>query len=131
MITIWSAPGIERMLADIADMTVIGQATTGEEAVSMSRELQPDVVLMDIRMPGIGGLEATRKIVSRDPHIKVIAVSAWTTIRCRRVYCRPVRRLCREGRTVRRSHQGDSQSDGGAALSQRQRGRANGIEALR
>jgi len=44
--------GIERMLADIADMTVIGQATTGEEAVSMSRELQPDVVLMDIRMPG-------------------------------------------------------------------------------
>jgi DNA-binding NarL/FixJ family response regulator len=58
-------------------MTVVGQATSGEEAISMCRELQPDVVLMDIRMPGIGGLEATRKIVSRDPNIKVIAVSAW------------------------------------------------------
>jgi DNA-binding NarL/FixJ family response regulator len=69
--------GIGRMLADIPDMTVVGQATSGEEAILMCRELQPDVVLMDIRMPGIGGLEATRKIVSRDPNIKVIAVSAW------------------------------------------------------
>jgi two-component system invasion response regulator UvrY len=69
--------GIGRMLADIPDMIVVGHATSGEEAVSMCRELQPDVVLMDIRMPGIGGLEATRKIVSRDPGIKVIAVSAW------------------------------------------------------
>ena len=69
--------GIGRMLEDIPDMAVIGQATSGEEAVSMCRELQPDVVLMDIRMPGIGGLEATRKIVGRDPNIKVIAVSAW------------------------------------------------------
>lgn len=69
--------GIGRMLDDVADMKVVGQATSGEEAVSMCRLLQPDVVLMDIRMPGIGGLEATRKIVSRDPDIKVIAVSAW------------------------------------------------------
>jgi two-component system, NarL family, invasion response regulator UvrY len=69
--------GINRLLADIDDMTVIGQATSGEEAVLRCRELQPDVVLMDIRMPGIGGLEATRKITQRDPQIKVIAVSAW------------------------------------------------------
>lgn len=69
--------GIERLLADISDMTVVGHATSGEEAVWRSRELQPDVVLMDVRMPGIGGLEATRKITSRDPQIKVIAVSAW------------------------------------------------------
>jgi DNA-binding NarL/FixJ family response regulator len=69
--------GIGRMLADVPDMTVVGQATSGEEAIAMCRDLQPDVVLMDIRMPGIGGLEATRKIVSRSPHIKVIAVSAW------------------------------------------------------
>jgi DNA-binding NarL/FixJ family response regulator len=65
------------MLDDIPDMRVIGQATSGEEAVTMCRDLQPDVVLMDIRMPGIGGLEATRKIVARSPHIRVIAVSAW------------------------------------------------------
>lgn len=69
--------GIERLLSDIKDMTVVGHATSGEEAVLRSRELQPDVVLMDVRMPGIGGLEATRKITARDPHIKVVAVSAW------------------------------------------------------
>lgn len=69
--------GIGRMLDDVPDMKVVGQATSGEEAISMCRELQPDVVLMDIRMPGIGGLEATRKIVSRNPDIKVVAVSAW------------------------------------------------------
>lgn len=69
--------GIDRLLADIGDMTVVGHAMSGEEAVLRCRELQPDVVLMDVRMPGIGGLEATRKITARDPHIKVIAVSAW------------------------------------------------------
>lgn len=69
--------GIERLLADVHDMSVIGHATSGEEAVQRSRELKPDVVLMDVRMPGIGGLEATRKITARDPAIKVIAVSAW------------------------------------------------------
>lgn len=69
--------GIGRMIDDVPDMKVVGQATSGEEAVALCRELRPHVVLMDIRMPGIGGLEATRKIVSRDPDIKVIAVSAW------------------------------------------------------
>lgn len=69
--------GIERLLTDVGDMSVVGHATSGEEAVLRSRELQPDVVLMDVRMPGIGGLEATRKITGRDAHIKVIAVSAW------------------------------------------------------
>lgn len=69
--------GIGRLLADIDDMRVIGHATSGEQAVLMCRELQPNVVLMDVRMPGIGGLEATRKITARDPAIKVIALSAW------------------------------------------------------
>ncbi|MFT3930727.1 MAG: UvrY/SirA/GacA family response regulator transcription factor [Spongiibacteraceae bacterium] len=69
--------GIERLLADIDDLSVVGHATSGEEAVQRCRELQPDVVLMDVRMPGIGGLEATRKITARNPQIKVIAVSAW------------------------------------------------------
>ena len=69
--------GIGRLLADIDDMKVIGHATSGEQAVQLSRELHPNVVLMDVRMPGIGGLEATRKITARDPDIKVIAVSAW------------------------------------------------------
>src|SRR5690606_30758783 len=52
-----------------------GQADSGEEAIRKSRELKPDVVLMDIKMPGIGGLEATRKLLRSYPDIKVIAVT--------------------------------------------------------
>jgi len=68
--------GIGRMLADIADINVVGEATSGEEAVALCRQLLPDVVLMDVKMPGIGGLEATRRILNHHPGIKVIAVSA-------------------------------------------------------
>lgn len=69
--------GMVRLLDDIADVEVVGQATSGEEALKMSRECQPQVVLMDIQMPGIGGLEATRKILSQCPDTKVLAVSAF------------------------------------------------------
>lgn len=68
--------GIRRMLTDVADITVVGEATSGEEAIALCRQLSPDVVLMDVKMPGIGGLEATRRIVNHHPDIKVIAVSA-------------------------------------------------------
>lgn len=68
--------GISRMLTDVADIAVVGEATSGEEAVTLCRQLEPDVVLMDVKMPGIGGLEATRRILSHQPAIKVIAVSA-------------------------------------------------------
>ena len=64
------------MLTDVADITVVGEATSGEEAIALCRQLSPDVVLMDVKMPGIGGLEATRRIVNHHPDIKVIAVSA-------------------------------------------------------
>jgi two-component system, NarL family, invasion response regulator UvrY len=68
--------GISRMLADVHDIKVVGEATSGEEAISLCRELTPDVILMDVRMPGIGGLEAARRILSHHPDVKVIAVSA-------------------------------------------------------
>ena len=67
--------GIVRMLEDIEDISVVGQAISGEEAVERCQELMPDVVLMDLRMPGIGGLEATRKILACVPHTRVIGVS--------------------------------------------------------
>lgn len=67
---------IARMLRDTTDLNVIGEANSGEQAYSMARELSPHVVLMDIRMPGIGGLEATRKIKQRFPEVKVLALSA-------------------------------------------------------
>ena len=68
--------GISRMLADIPGLTVIGQASSGEDALKQVREHKPDVVLMDIKMPGIGGLEATRKMLRSHPETKVIAVTA-------------------------------------------------------
>ncbi|PCJ90422.1 MAG: DNA-binding response regulator [Porticoccaceae bacterium] len=69
--------GICRLLADVPNTTVIGQASSGEEAISIVRELTPDIVFMDIRMPGMGGLEATQRILSRYPDIKIIVVSAF------------------------------------------------------
>lgn len=68
--------GITRMLADNPDIEVIGQAASGEEAIDAVRERAPDIVLMDIRMPGIGGLEATRRILRIDDSIRVIVVTA-------------------------------------------------------
>ena len=67
--------GISRMLEDIEGLQVIGQANSGEDAIRKARELRPDVVLMDVKMPGIGGLEATRKLLRSHPDLKVIAVT--------------------------------------------------------
>lgn len=68
--------GITRMLGDVSGIEVVGQATSGEDAIKQVRELAPEVVLMDVKMPGIGGLEATRKILRSNPDTKVIAVTA-------------------------------------------------------
>jgi len=67
--------GITRMLADVSGIKVIGEASTGEDAIKSIREVQPDVVLMDAKMPGMGGLEATRKILRSHPEVRVIAVT--------------------------------------------------------
>lgn len=67
--------GITRMLEDIDGLQVVGEANSGEESLKKAREVKPDVVLMDIKMPGIGGLEATRKLIRSYPDIKVIAVT--------------------------------------------------------
>ena len=67
--------GTSRLLADIEGLEVVGQAGSGEEAIERVRHLKPDVVLMDVQMPGIGGLEATRRCLRVDPAIKVVAVT--------------------------------------------------------
>ena len=69
--------GIVRLLSDVSKITVVAEASSGEEAVKIAREKSPHVVLMDISMPGIGGLEATRKIVHYNPDIKVIALTIY------------------------------------------------------
>jgi len=68
--------GIVRMLADVEGFDVVGEAKSGEDAVRIARNLQPDVILMDVKMPGIGGLEATRKIQTACETAKVIAVTS-------------------------------------------------------
>lgn len=67
--------GLSRMLADVDGIRVVGEACSGEEAVDQCRQLDPHVVLMDVRMPGVGGLEATRKITQHYPETRVIAVT--------------------------------------------------------
>ena len=68
--------GISRMLSDDEDIQVVDQAESGEQAVEICRRDPPDVVLMDLRMPGIGGLEAIRRILRIDDGIRIIAVTA-------------------------------------------------------
>jgi two-component system, NarL family, invasion response regulator UvrY len=70
--------GIRRLLEDRAGQTgiqVVGEASTGEQALDLVRAHQPDVVLMDVNMPGIGGLEATRRLTQSHKNLKVIVLT--------------------------------------------------------
>ena len=69
--------GIKRLLQDVSAIKVVGEAGTGEEAVMLAKELVPDVVVMDVHMPGIGGLEATRKMIRHNPDIKILALTIY------------------------------------------------------
>lgn len=67
--------GLRALLDAQPDMECVGEATTGDEAVRRASELQPDVILMDVQMPGMSGVEATRQIVSNSPQIRVLVVT--------------------------------------------------------
>ncbi|MFC9517475.1 response regulator [Nocardiaceae bacterium NPDC056970] len=69
--------GFRMILEETDDIEIVGEADNGSDAVRMTAELEPDVVLMDIRMPGLDGIEATRQIVVRDPGARILVLTTF------------------------------------------------------
>lgn len=67
--------GLRSLLGRQPDMAIIGEATDGRKALELVRELLPDVIVMDITMPNLNGVDATRQVISEFPNVKVIALS--------------------------------------------------------
>ena len=67
--------GLRALLGAVPDTTVAGEATTGKEAIALAAELQPDVTVMDLQMPGTSGIDATRRILQTSPHLGILVVT--------------------------------------------------------
>ena len=67
--------GLHGLLDSVPDTEVVGEATDGREAIALATSLQPDVILMDLKMPGVNGLQAMREILHTSPHIRIVIVS--------------------------------------------------------
>lgn len=69
--------GIKALLAEMDDIQVVGEAANGLEAINLCKELEPDVILMDLHMPVMDGIEATRQITAQQPHPRVVAMTSY------------------------------------------------------
>jgi DNA-binding NarL/FixJ family response regulator len=71
--------GVRKMLSVAPEIEIIGEATNGEEAITQALALQPDVILMDLKMPDLNGIEATRRILYASPRIGVLVLTMFET----------------------------------------------------
>ncbi|MEI8254528.1 MAG: response regulator transcription factor [Deltaproteobacteria bacterium] len=69
---------LRALIARMPDVALVGEATTGLEAVALAAQRSPDVVVMDLNMPELNGIEATRRLLQHDAQVKVVALSAHT-----------------------------------------------------
>lgn len=67
--------GMRALLASLPGLALLGEAAAGDEAIALAEALQPDVIIMDLQMPGLGGIAATRRILQASPHIGVLVVT--------------------------------------------------------
>jgi DNA-binding NarL/FixJ family response regulator len=67
--------GLRALLLSVPEIEVVGEATRGDEAIALAATLQPDVILMDINMPQVNGIEATRRILHTSPHISILVLT--------------------------------------------------------
>ena len=67
--------GMVSLLSSVPEFEVVGEAATGEEAVERAAQLQPDVILMDLQMPQVNGIEATRRILQESPSVRILVVT--------------------------------------------------------
>ena len=67
--------GLRSLISSVPEMEVVAEATSGEEAIEEAKKLEPDIILMDINMPGINGIEATRRILAANPEIGILILT--------------------------------------------------------
>lgn len=67
--------GVRALLSNVPEVEMVGEANNGEEAIAQASELQPNVILMDLKMPGMNGIDATRKINETQPNIGVLVIT--------------------------------------------------------